>query len=117
MTNTQIIDPIDNKFKVTATNPYTGKTYTEEDGFFMCAHDLAVPAALKKYIKKCVKLGADKHQIEGTKLLLERVVKFQENNAARCKVADVESLEEIEAVLGKILPSEYKDIPDEYKDI
>lgn len=70
---------IDRKFKILAINPVNKKHYTEEDSFLMCAKDAAVPAALKAYIEKCNEIGVKPEHIASASLLLERVLKYQDD--------------------------------------
>ena len=80
---------IDRKFKVLAINPCNGNFYTEDTAFLFCAKDKGAIPALKAYIQACKDLGAEDLQIESATLLLDRVIKFQED--VESKVPDINS--------------------------
>lgn len=69
---------IDRKFKIMAVNPCKMHTlYTEENSILLCAHDEAVPYALKAYRDKCASLGCAEEHLESIDLLIERVLTHQ----------------------------------------
>ena len=72
------METIDRKFIILAVNPCNGKHYTEKNALLLCAHDKAVPVALKAYCEECERLGANPEHIQSISLLIERVKKFQE---------------------------------------
>lgn len=94
---------IDKKFHFVATNPVTGKTYTDNDGLILLAKDRAVPAALRTYRAECVRLEAAPEQIEGVDRLIERVDRFQAGNPDLLKVADL-TPEELSAHADQAAP-------------
>jgi len=69
---------IDRKFTFLAINPVNKKRYTENNAVVFCAKDAALPAAIERYIEKCVELGANAEHIASGRLLLERILRFQE---------------------------------------
>ena len=91
---------IDRKFKITAKNPCSGKVYTEKEGIFFCAHDMAVPAMIKTYRGECVALGCSEEHIESISLLIQRVEKYQ--NTLYRKVPDTDTDCEIDRCIGGI---------------
>ena len=72
---------IDRKFKILAVNPVSGKFYTENEGVFFCAKDLAFLEILPAYLEKCRELGSNPEHLESIELLTERVKVFQETES------------------------------------
>jgi hypothetical protein len=92
------MEKIDRKFRFVAVNPVNKKVYTEDNALILCAHDLAVPTALRAYRDECKRLNANPEHIESVTLLLDRVLQFQLDNAT--KVPDTVGAE-IPMCLGK----------------
>ena len=89
---------IDRKFKFVATNPCKGNVYTEENAIVFCAKDEAVPYMLNAYIEKCKALQCGDEHIESIKLLLQRVMIYQ--NKVEIHLPDTETDCEIERCIG-----------------
>lgn len=90
---------IDRKFKILAINPCSGKHYTERDGVFFCAKDLAfLTGALPAYRQKCIDLKCGSEHIESVDLLMERIVLYQQQ--IECKIPDTDRLCEIDRCIG-----------------
>lgn len=81
---------IDRKFTIQATCREHGHAHTEADSALFLAKDIAFPAALRAYIRECVRLGADERQIAAAKAMMERVVKYQAEHPDLIKVPDVD---------------------------
>jgi hypothetical protein len=85
---------IDKKFRFLAVNPCKqGVIYTEEDGMLLLAKDDACIPTLQFYFKECERLGADEVQLEGIRLLIDRIMAWREKYPNRCKVADTNECE------------------------
>lgn len=89
---------IDRKFKILAVNPCTGKFYTEEDGFFICAHDATASRAIEAMIIEGEKIGAGEEHIESLRLLMQRVI--DRNKESGKKVPDTDTDCEIRRCIG-----------------
>ena len=75
---------IDRKFKILAVNPCKmSRVYDETNSILLCAHDVAVPAALRAYRDTCAAINCHPEHLESIDLLIERVTKFQETNAKK----------------------------------
>ncbi len=72
------IGRIDRKFNFTAVNPANGKAYNQDDAVVFCAKDAALPAALEAYALRCKDLGVDHNHVLSVKLLINRVMNFQQ---------------------------------------
>lgn len=93
---------IDRKFKILAVNPCKGSVYTEKDGVFFCAKDIAfLTGALPGYRKACKALDCGAEHIESIDLMIERVAKFQKIES---KVPDTETDCEIDRCIGGNIP-------------
>ena len=90
---------IDRKFKIKAVNPCSGKTYTEKDGVFFCAHDKCLPIALFAYLEACSVEGCGEEHLESIRLLMDRVFEYQEKTK---KKPDTETDCEIDRCIGGI---------------
>ena len=91
---------IDRKFRILAVNPCkAGKVYTEAEGLFLCAHDLAVVPALLAYADSCKELGCSDEHLESIELLIGRVREYQKEYS---KVPDTDETCEIDRCLGGI---------------
>ena len=84
-----LVEAIDGKYSIQATNLKTGEVLTEADGVFFKATDKALPFVLTFYEDQCRRLGADLDQIESVQRLKQRVDQFQVANLGKVKVADV----------------------------
>ena len=80
-------EAIDRKFEFLALNPVNGKLYNEKNAIILCAKDRAVPAALKALRDQCCLMGSNPEHIESLKLLIDRVMRYQEKRGGG-KVAD-----------------------------
>jgi hypothetical protein len=93
---------IDKKFRFLAVNPCKkGVIYTEEDGMVLLAKDDACLPTLKFYHDECVRLGAGLAQVEGIRLLIERVEQWRAKYPNRCKVPDVNTCEAENTIGGE----------------
>ena len=54
-----------------------------DDWIILRAKDAAVPDTLRHYIAKCIEIGADTEHIEGIRLLIQRVEKYQAENGSK----------------------------------
>lgn len=90
---------IDRKYKILAVNPCKiGAVYTENDGIFFNAKDLAVPGMLKAYYAECKKLGCGDEHLQSITLLMERVGLFQKEH--QTKIPDTDTDCEIRRCIG-----------------
>lgn len=80
---------IDTKFLLRAMSRSSRKTYTEQNAVVFLARDLALQAALQAYHNECERLGAADAQLEGVRMLLQRVEQYQSEHPSECKVADM----------------------------
>ena len=93
------MNPIDRKFIITAVNPCKpDMTYTEMHGVYFCAHDEAVPDAIREYRRKCEELGSSPEHLESIDLMLDRILDYQLN--INSKVPDTETDCEIDRCIG-----------------
>jgi hypothetical protein len=83
-------ESIDRKFTIDATCREHDHHYDEHHAVLMLAKDKAVPATLRFYFSECVRLGAGHAQLDGIRLLIERVDRYQAANPSVLKVADVD---------------------------
>lgn len=77
------VETIDRKFKILAVNPCNGKHYTDKNALLLCAHDKAVPAALRAYRDECIRLGCEEEHFHSIELLIERVEEYQKDVESR----------------------------------
>jgi len=90
---------IDRKFKILAVNPCNGKIYTDNEGVFFCAKDIAfLEGALPAYREKCKEIGCDSNHLESIDLLINRVKLFQDK--IESKIPDTNEECEIERCIG-----------------
>ena len=83
-------EPIDRKFTFCATCCEHGHEHSHMNAMVFLAKDKALPATLQFYRDECFRLGAKEGQMFGIALLIERVMKYQADNAHLVKVADVD---------------------------
>ena len=94
---------IDRKFRILAVNPCKADhVYTENEGIFFCAHDMAVPTMLRAYYDKCKELGCETEHLESILLLRERVIAYQADNTDKTKIPDTDTECEIDRCIGGI---------------
>lgn len=79
---------IDQKYKGRITKRSDGTIVPEDEWIVFRAKDLALPAAMSAYIRKCEQLGCNKDFIQEFIKLKGRVVRFQISNPERCKIPD-----------------------------
>lgn len=84
------MEKLDRKFTFEAVSIRSGKRYTEKNAIVFLAKDALLPDLLDQYIELCVAKGVDLRQIEGAKLLKERVEKWQAKNEKLVHYPDVE---------------------------
>ena len=84
------MEVIDRKFKFKAVSNKSKKVYTEKNAIVFLAKDILLPALLDKYLELCQFAEVDSRQIEGVKLLKERVEKWQVKNEKKVHVPDIE---------------------------
>ena len=94
-----MMEAIDRKFKFIAVHTTKKTIFTEDDAVLFLAKDAALPATLKFYHQECRGMGADPKQLEGIKLLIDRVDQYQRMNPKRVKVPDVDDGPEAAVVL------------------
>ena len=80
---------IDRKFDITASATTKKRKYDSTNSILFLAKDKALPSMLRHYQRTLIKLEADERQIKSIDLLIERVIKFQNENPEKIKVADV----------------------------
>jgi hypothetical protein len=86
------MERIDRKFSFggVCTEHEGAHEVTHENAVVFLARDKALIPTLHFYMTRCHQLGADLRQIEGVRLLIERVERWQEEHPEAVKVADVE---------------------------
>jgi hypothetical protein len=84
------MEVIDRKFKFTAVSNKSGKKYTEKNAIVFLLKDALLPDLLDKYYDLAVNKMADERQLEGIRLLKDRVLTWQRNNINKVHVPDVE---------------------------
>lgn len=84
------MEVIDRKFKINAVSKKSGKKYTEKNSVLFLLKDKLLPDLIDKYYGLLVEHHADKYQLEGVRLLKERVLAWQRENISKVKLADVE---------------------------
>lgn len=84
------MEPIDRKFTIRAMCREHAHAHTEADSVLFLAKDRALPATLRFYHEECVRLGVDERQLEGVRLLIERVERFQTEHTEIVKLPDVD---------------------------
>lgn len=85
---------IDKKFRFLAVNPCkAGVIFTEEDGIVLLAKDNACIPTLEFYLEECERIGADEIQLEGVRMLIERVRFWRAKYPGKCKVPDTNECE------------------------
>lgn len=83
---------IDNKYIISAIDPFSGNHHTHEDAVLFLANDKAfLEGALPAYREKCVELGCSPEQIKSVDELITRVKIYQ--NEVGSKIPDSELVE------------------------
>jgi hypothetical protein len=85
------MERIDRKFKFIAVSEKSGKEYTEKDAMIFLIKDALLPDLLDKYYQLSVEKGVDKRQLEGIRLLKDRVLAWQRANIKQVKLPDIET--------------------------
>lgn len=80
---------IDRKYQILAINPCSGNTHTEKDAVLFLAKDKALPAALKAYRVEIERLGSNPAHLESIDILIERVLKYQEQTGSKVPDTDL----------------------------
>ncbi|KAF0145088.1 MAG: Uncharacterized protein FD156_1199 [Nitrospirae bacterium] len=93
------MEPIDRKFVFHAICIEHKHEHSHQDAMVFLAKDKALPETLKFYYQECYRLGAKPEQLEGIRLLIERVERYQVENAEKVKVADIDIPEGAEILL------------------
>lgn len=88
------MEAIDRKFKFKAVSIRTKKQYTEKNAVVFLAKDALLPEVLERYKQLCKENNVDERQIEGIRLLRERVVRYQTENPRKVSFPDVDAGEE-----------------------
>jgi hypothetical protein len=84
-------EAIDRKFKFTAVSLNSGKKYTQNNAVVFLAKDALLPALLDKYEQLCIDSNVGSLQIDGVRLLKDRVLYYQRMNQKLVKHPDVGS--------------------------
>ncbi len=84
------MEAIDRKYFILATSTEHQTPHNEFDSLLFLVKDKALPDTLRFYAVKCQALGADKKQLRGIELLIDRVEKWQRENPGYLKIADID---------------------------
>jgi hypothetical protein len=86
------MEPVERKYSFTARClEHAGvHLHTEADAVVFLAKDRALPDTLRCYATIARSLGAEPRQLEGIRLLIARVERWQAEHPEMLKVADVE---------------------------
>ena len=83
---------IDRKFLIYAKSRSSDTVYTEQNAIVFLARDIALPAALREYLRECRALKCDQMQLGSIEVLYSRVIAFQADHGFQ--KAAVETKEE-----------------------
>ncbi len=90
---------IDRKFELFAINPITGTILTEHNAVVFAAKDAALLKTLAAYLAECETIGCAPEHTESFRMLIERVVEFQQT--VDCRVPDTVAAEVPRCIKGK----------------
>ncbi len=82
------MERIDRKFNIRAISTEHGACHDENDSVLFLAKDKFLVVTLVYYLDVCFQGGVDERQLEGIRLLIDRVVRWQEEN--QTKLPDVD---------------------------
>jgi len=89
---------IDRKYRFEAVSISSGRKHSEKDAMIFLAEDKLLPEVLDFYAELCVRYNVDRRQLEGVKLVKERVLKYQEKHANKVDLPDVKEGKEYKRV-------------------
>lgn len=93
---------IDRKFTFSGfcTEHHAAHVVDHMNAVVFLARDQAVIPTLEFYQTRCQQLGADRRQVQGIRLLIERIAQYQAEHPEEVKVADVDNTPEGEAIVA-----------------
>lgn len=96
------MERIDRKFTFSGlcTEHHAAHEVSHMNALVFLARDRALIPTLHFYQTRCQQLGADARQIEGIRLLIERVEQYQQEHPEEVKVADIDNTPEGLAIIA-----------------
>lgn len=88
------MEVVDRKFKIIAVSIKSEKKYTEKNALLFLLKDALLPDMLDHYFYLLSERHADERQLEGIRLLKDRVLRWQRANPKKVKLPDIERGEE-----------------------